>query len=108
VAPSEVSIHEPSDLEQVSLEELEFADLHSTITAVQPLPTLRTEQRTYAAALRLMIELKRGRDKSTARAILQHVTTIAEGVSYWPDQCDLNVPGDMSNPSAPRHGTLIP
>jgi len=32
VAPSEVSIHEPSDVEQVSLEELELADLHSIIT----------------------------------------------------------------------------
>jgi hypothetical protein len=88
VVPSEVSIHEPPDFELAPLEEQERTDLHSTVAAVQTLATLRTEQRTYAAALRLMIELKRGRDRSAASAILQHVTTIAEGVCYWPDQCD--------------------
>ena len=88
VVPSEVSIHEPPDPEQVLLEEPACTDWHSTITAVQTLATLRTEQRTYAAALRLMIELKRGRDKSALSAILQHVSTIADGVWYWPEQCE--------------------
>jgi hypothetical protein len=88
VVPSEVSIHEPPDHEQMLLEEQARTDWHSTVTAVQPLPTLRKEQRTYAAALRLMIELKRGKNKSSASAILQHVTAIADGVCYWPEQCE--------------------
>lgn len=86
VVPSEVSIHEPPDLDQMSWDEPGRAERRSTISAVQTLPTLRREQRTYAAALRLMVELRRGEDKSDGNAILQHVSEIAEGVWYWPGQ----------------------
>jgi hypothetical protein len=85
VVPSEVSIQKPPNTD-ISWHEQERAHRLSTIAAVQPLATLRMEQRTYSAALRLMIELKRGKDKSDANAILQHVSEIEEGVWYWPDQ----------------------
>ena len=88
VVPSEVSIQEPPDPEQMTMEEHARRVWYSNVTAVQTLATLRTEQRTYAAALRLMIELKRGRNKSAASAVLPHVSTIADGVRYWPDQCE--------------------
>jgi hypothetical protein len=60
VVPSEVSIQEPPDPEQMTVEEHARRVSYSTVTAVQTLATLRTEQRTYAAAPQLMIELKRG------------------------------------------------
>jgi hypothetical protein len=48
-----------------------------------------------------MIELERGRDKSAASAILQHVTTIADGVWYWPDQCEAERAWRQEQPFGP-------
>jgi hypothetical protein len=74
VVPSAASVHDPPYPEV------------TTITAVQSLPVLRREQSTYASAVRLMIELKRGSAQSDANAILQHVSKIVEGVMFWPEQ----------------------
>jgi hypothetical protein len=86
VVATGVSIIEGPDPEHAAADKWEHADLRSTITAVQTLPTLRAEQQTFAAGLRLMFELKRGSDRSDTNAVLRHVNQIAEGVSHWPNQ----------------------
>jgi hypothetical protein len=84
VVPSRVSVHEPSDAEERPW--YEDQDWRSTIYATQTLPTLRSEQRTYAAALRLMTEVKRGRDKSDGKVMQRYISEIEEGVRSWPEQ----------------------
>lgn len=89
VVPSEASISPFPDPEQTAEDYQAGVDRRRTIAAVQSLRLLRNEQRIYAAALRLMIELKSGRNKPDATAILQHVIEIEEGVQNWPDQYEV-------------------
>ncbi len=79
VVAAYVKVIEP-DLNQGTLLEDESADLRSTIAAFQDLATLRRERIIYAGALRLLGELKRGRDQACIANIRQDVANIVQGV----------------------------
>jgi hypothetical protein len=66
-----------------SFEEMDWRTL---VGATQELPTLRAERRTYAAALQLLAELRRGEKAISVPAIRQHISDIAEGVLPWAQQ----------------------
>lgn len=66
--------------------EKEEINLKTLIGAIQELATLRSERRTYAAALGLLAELRRSEDASDIGAIQRHISDIADGVWSWPEQ----------------------
>jgi len=70
----------------MTLEDLQKKDRRSAIGALEDLPALRRERSIYAAALKLVIELRQGEDRASITTIRQHVSEIVEGVWYWPDQ----------------------
>lgn len=83
VAAKEVVEGEQPQAEGMSLEDL---DWRTSIAAVQDLATLRRERQTYASALGLLAELSRGEDAANITHIQQHISIIADGASYWPQQ----------------------
>jgi hypothetical protein len=56
------------------------------VCAIEELPTLRREQRTYAAALQLLTEVKVAKKESDVSAIKKSIETIADGIAFWPEQ----------------------
>jgi hypothetical protein len=86
IAASEISTIEPPDSHEVSLEEAEKIDWRVSIRAVQDMQALRRERRTYAAALAIVSELQRGEKRANGAAIQEHVSRIADGVWFWPDE----------------------
>jgi hypothetical protein len=86
IAAAEITTIEPPDPHRVSLEEAEKIDWRVSIRAVQEMQTLRRERRTYAAALAIVSELQRGEERANGAAIQEHVSRIAEGVWFWPEE----------------------
>jgi hypothetical protein len=72
--------------EGTSLEDFDKVDRRVSIGAVQDLATLRREREIYASALELLAELRRGEDAASVTVIKQHISVIAAGASYWPQQ----------------------
>jgi hypothetical protein len=54
---------------------------------LQDMSMLRSEQRTFAAALGLLAEIRRG-DLAGISVIQQYISHIRDGVSSWPGQCE--------------------
>jgi hypothetical protein len=64
------------------------ADFRQSIQSVERLETLRAERRVYAAALRLMIELRCGEKECNPMVVRDLVSEIIEGVKEWPALCE--------------------
>jgi hypothetical protein len=101
VAAKAVVDVEPIEPEQVSLEDWDKFDWRTSIGAFQDLSTLRRERQTYASALELLAELKRGEDAANVTAIQQHISNIADGVWDWPQQWEAEKQWRASHSSAP-------
>jgi hypothetical protein len=101
VAAKEVVEVEQKQQEGMSLEDLDKVDRRTSIGAVQDLATLRSERRTYASALELLAELKSGENAASVTAIQQHISVIAEGVWYWPEQWEAERQWRASHSSGP-------
>jgi hypothetical protein len=101
VAAKEVVEVEPTQPEEMTLEDWDKFDWRTSIGAIQDLATLRRERRTYASALELLAELRRGEDAASVRAIQQHISIIADGASYWPQQWEAEKQWRTSHSLAP-------
>jgi hypothetical protein len=101
VAVNEVTEVEQGRPEGMCLEDLAKVDWRTSIRAVQDLATLRRERQTYASALELLVELRRGEDAASITAIQQHISGIADGVWYWPEQWEAERQWRTSHSSAP-------
>jgi hypothetical protein len=67
-------------------EGLPETDWAMMVYAIEELPILRREQRTYAAALRLLTEIKVPKEESNVSAIKESIEAIADGIAFWPEQ----------------------
>ena len=61
-------------------------DWRIVVEALEDLPTLRTEQQTFAAALQLIMELRAGEKGADPTFLRQQIIKIAEGIATWPEQ----------------------
>lgn len=86
IVGTQVVEDKPDPTQPVPTSEKEEINLRTLIGAFQELETLRAERRTYAAALGLLAELRRGEESSDIRAIQRHISDIADGVWSWPEQ----------------------
>jgi hypothetical protein len=101
VAVKDVVEVEQTQQEGMWLEDFGKRDWRTSIGAVQNLATLRRERQTYASALELLGELMRGEDAANVTAIQRHISAIADGVWYWPEQWEAERQWRASHSSAP-------
>jgi hypothetical protein len=101
VAAREVVESEQPQTEGMSLADWDKVDWRIPIGAVQDLATLRRERQIYASALELLTELRRGEGASSITAIQQHISVIADGIWYWPEQWEAERQWRASRSSAP-------
>ncbi len=86
VAAKEIHESKPTEPEWTSSEAWDKFDWRTSIFAVQDLATLRSERQTYASALELLAEVRRGEGEANVEAIKNNISIIADGVSHWPKQ----------------------
>jgi len=86
VAATDVPEADPAENFTASTDSEGLAAQSTTVAAYENLSSLRNERRIYAAALSLLSELKRGKDKSQRDQIRAYISEIAEGISSWPEQ----------------------
>jgi hypothetical protein len=92
---------EPTQPEWTSLEDRDKFDWRTSIGAVQEMATLRRERQIYASALELLAELRCGEDAASIKVIRQHISVIADGASYWPQQWEAEKEWRASHSPAP-------
>lgn len=101
VVAKEVVEGEQPQTEGMSAEDWDNVDWRIPIGAIQDLATLRRVRRTYASALGLLAELRRGESTASITVIQQHISEIADGIWFWPQQWETERQCRASHNSTP-------